>query len=367
MPSAVRDQLERLAGDIERIVVAAESQVRAVLDDPPWRNVGAVYLTGDGDSFHACLATEMAFEVIAGVPCIPLSSQRLVGYPDGLARRTRSGPTLVVGVSSSGRTPRTIEALETARRAGALTLGLTGAPASPVTTTAHRAIVVELQDLTPGPGVRTFQASLAALFCLVAGLRSASGDDALGDEVRGDVLRASAAIHATVSAVLAGADAAVTALASATPISVIGTGPSTGTAAFGAAKLVEAVGVSAHPQDLEEWWHVDRFIRPADRPVIVISPPGRTYGRAKSLLESAAALGRRVVAVRPAEDAHLSGVDSLPVHGTVREELSPLVYHVPLTAVALLLADHLGEAPFRAGERGFRSDQSQAAGARQRS
>ena len=60
---------------------------------------------------------------------------------------------------------------------------------------------------------------------------------------------------------------------------MVGSGPSYGTALFSAAKIIEASGVFAVGQDLEEWSHVERYAYPDDMPIFVIAPPGRSHRR----------------------------------------------------------------------------------------
>jgi glucosamine--fructose-6-phosphate aminotransferase (isomerizing) len=130
---------------------------------------------------------------------------------------------------------------------------------------------------------------------------------------------------------------------------MIGSGPSHGTAMFAAAKVIEASGVFAMGQDLEEWSHVERFARPFDMPVFVIAPPGRTRQRAVEAAAQARSLGRRVIAVTDRDStalaAHAHTV--LPVLGQTREEFSGLLYHPFAAHLACRLAQRLGTHPFQ--------------------
>lgn len=135
------------------------------------------------------------------------------------------------------------------------------------------------------------------------------------------------------------------------PVMVMaGSGPSYGTALFSAAKLAEAAGVFAAGQDLEEWSHVERWAYPQDMPVFVIAPPGRSRWRAVTLAALAKDQGRRVVAVTPGDDHEITRHAGfvLPVLGEVREEFSPLVYHVFACYLASYSATQLGRRPFQA-------------------
>ena len=130
---------------------------------------------------------------------------------------------------------------------------------------------------------------------------------------------------------------------------MVGSGPSYGTALFSAAKVVEAAGILAMGQDLEEWWHVERFAYPVEMPVFVIAPPGRSHWRAGDLAATARALGRRVIAVTHQNDTEVTRHAHvvLAVHGAVREEFSPLLYHLFASYVASYVAARLGRSLFQ--------------------
>lgn len=128
-----------------------------------------------------------------------------------------------------------------------------------------------------------------------------------------------------------------------------GSGPSYGTALYSAAKMIEAAGLFAMGQDLEEWWHVERFAYPVDMPVFVIAPPGCSHWRAGDLAATAHGLGRRVIAVTHKDDTQVSrhAQAVLPVQGEVREEFSPLLYHLFASYVASYVAERLGRSLFQ--------------------
>src|SRR5262249_37567097 len=74
-----------------------------------------------------------------------------------------------------------------------------------------------------------------------------------------------------------------------------------------------------------------------------------SHWRAGDLAATAHALGRRVIAVTHKDDTevtrHAHAV--LPVQGEVREEFSPLLYHLFADYVASYLAARLGRAVFQ--------------------
>jgi glucosamine--fructose-6-phosphate aminotransferase (isomerizing) len=79
----------------------------------------------------------------------------------------------------------------------------------------------------------------------------------------------------------------------------------------------------------------------------VIAPPGRSHWRAAELAALARRQGRLVVAVTDAADTAVAACASahLPVHGQVREEFSPLLYHVFAGYLGSYLAARLRRPP----------------------
>ena len=104
-------------------------------------------------------------------------------------------------------------------------------------------------------------------------------------------------------------------------------------------------------QNLEEWSHVERWAYPEDIPVFVIAPPGRSHWRAVTLAamaQGSGTPGRR--GDHPSDNDEITRHAGfvLPVLGEVREEFSPLVYHVFACYLASYSATQLGRWPFQA-------------------
>jgi len=350
-PEVMIRQIEGLAGDLRTLTRPFDQQIRTVLTPSEWRAVNKVYLTGDGDSYHASCAAEMAFEVIADVICEPMSAQRFLDYGAEWMRNTAPYQSLVVATSASGGTQRVVQAIKRAKEHGALTIALAGTPNSAVTQVADRTIVVELPQKERSPGIRTYQASLMGMLLVAIRLGEMRGkyhqDEA--NVLRHELTALADIVDVTTNAIKERCREVADTIADTPAMVMVGSGPSYGTALFSAAKVVEAAGIFAVGQDLEEWWHVERFAYPVDMPVFVIAPPGRSHWRAGDLAATARALGRRVIAVTHKDDTEVTrhAHSVLPVYGEVREEFSPLLYHLFADYVASYVAERLGRALFQ--------------------
>ncbi|MGH3326643.1 MAG: SIS domain-containing protein [Streptomycetales bacterium] len=350
-PEVMVRQVEALTSDLRDLTPRYAQRIDNLLTVAEWAAVDRVYLTGDGDSYHASCAAEMAFEAIGGVDCEPSSALRFAHYTTPWMRPTPARRTLVIATSASGATQRVVHAIERAKQRGALTLALTGTPATPVTKAAHRALIVDLPETEPSPGIRTYQASLLGLLLIAIHLSETRRENPhpAAQALRQELAELADPLEATTRAVKNPCRELAATIADAPVILMLGSGPSYGTALYSAAKIIEASGVFAAGQDLEEWSHVERFAYPDNTPVFVIAPPGRSHQRAADLAAQAHQLGRHVIAITHHHDTQITPHTHtlLPVPGHTREEFSPLLYHPFTSYLGSYLARQLGRQPFQ--------------------
>ncbi len=357
-PSVMVRQVQDLPNVLREHTPAIDMRVRTILTPLEFLSVRRVFVVGDGDSYHAAMASELAFENIARIPCEPMSAQRFLDYGAEWMPVPNPNSTLVVGISASGKTQRVIQSMERARQFRALTIGLTGTEGSPLTKAADRPLSVQLPDLGPSPGIRTYSGSLMGLALLAIRLGEIKDryHQTEANNLRQELADLATILEATIQATDAPARQAAAAFKDAPTMIWVGSGPSYGTAIFSAAKTVEAAAVFAVGQDLEEWWHVERFALPSNMPTFIVAPPGRSYWRAVELVKTAKQMGRRLAAVVQENDQEIAPlVDFVfPVVGQVREEFSPLVYHVAGDLFASYLTEQLGRKLFQTDNPAFR-------------
>ena len=324
-----------------------------------------VYIAGCGDSHMAAVGAELAFHTLAGLPTRAATALHLARYTVPFLPKAQGGSTLVIGVSVSGEVARTVEAIRLARRAGALTIALTGAPQSRLALSSEHVLQTTIPPLPSPvhpPGVRSYMASLLMLYLAAVRIGQARGTLSPADAAaaRDELQGMPEAIAATLRANDEAIAQVVTAWQDAREFVFLGAGPNYGTALFGAAKLLEASGDAALGQDTEEWAHLQYFAREPHTPTFIIDARGRSYSRACEVAAAARAIGRRVVAVVPhGETAIAAQAEAVfPVHGGVgtaprvlgeaREAFSPLLYGLAGMLVANYRAQVLQETYFRA-------------------
>ena len=106
-------QIHSLPGMLRDIVEPFDEAVRSALDPDTCRSLRRLFVVGCGDSHHAALNTELAFEALAGIPAEPMTALQFARYAVGYL--PSEGGNVVVGTSVSGEVTRTVEALTLAR------------------------------------------------------------------------------------------------------------------------------------------------------------------------------------------------------------------------------------------------------------
>lgn len=351
-PELITEQLRTLGSIHREDFRSIDESVRKGFNALELESAHRVYGLGDGDSFHAALSAEMAFNEFARIPYLPLSAMRFLEYGADYMPLIFPRDTVVVGISASGSSTRVVQSLERARKVSdqVLTAALVGKLDSPLARSADHVLSAQIPELGRSPGIRTYTASLMGMISLAIRIgeikRHFHMDEA--NNLRWEIIAMADAVEATYQAAIEPAELAARICLQAPFISYAGSGPSFGSASFSSAKVVEACGIFAVAQDLEEWAHVERFAYPLDFPVVLVAPPGKGYWRALELAKGIKILGHPLLAVIDEKDTAIRELADVvfPVQGQVREAFSPFLYYIPGTALAYALTKALGRSMF---------------------
>jgi len=343
----IRSLPELLKTEARRI----DERMRLLLRTPEIYGLRQIILLGSGDSYFAAQAVAPAIRAWTGLPVSAMLAMEASRYMDAgvppLSGRNRG--LLVVSISSSGEAGRVVEATRRLRKLGALTLAVTARPESRVGQSAERVLDIAIPDSTPAPGVRSYVAALLAGYSI--GLRLAevlmtmTMDEA--NALRAEIASLDAKLATADEASVGPAAAAATAWQSYRAADVLGSGPGLASAGFAAAKLVEATGVHAMPQDAEEFHHLNYFVAaPQQTPVLAFAPrQARADGRTRELIATLDGLGRPALVITDAGD--LPNYEMQVILPAVREWFVPLMQAVPAAHLAAAWAERLGSPHYR--------------------
>jgi glucosamine--fructose-6-phosphate aminotransferase (isomerizing) len=282
----LREQPDAIRASVRAAADGWQSIARAAAD------VDRVVIVGSGDGFFVTPAVVPAFEVLAGLPAEGIEAYDLVvDRLDAIAART-----LVIALSASGKSVRTLQAVELAARRGALTVGVTNNPAGPLAAAARMVLPTSGGTAYSFP-TRTTTTAAAVLIGLAATLGEARGTCApdVGRSVRNELEHA---LPAAIESVLRSptADHLADAAAELMPcrhLICVGSGASRAAALIAAAKLHETVRRHALAVNAEEYLHLIGFAASATDGVLVLAPSGAAE-RERQVAEYASRQGARV-------------------------------------------------------------------------
>jgi glucosamine--fructose-6-phosphate aminotransferase (isomerizing) len=297
-----------------------------------------VFLVGAGDSFAVMIAARRLFEFMLEVPCEPVQSLEFAYYSQHLV----SARSLVIALSSSGETTRTVEAVLVAQHAKAMTIAVTNTVGSTLDEESEQTLLIQATRV--GWPTQSSTAALALLFRLAADvgvLRAVPGADKLAQEV--------STLPTLLELVLQDNDKPIAEI-SRTEVDrsmylFSAAGPTWAAAIVGAAKVKETTPDHAVEIQVEEYHHYNSQKR--NEPLFVFAPSGPSVPRAVDTGRDARRYGGQLYAFTTvgehAFDDYANRVFELP---HVSELLSPMLYMIP----AQLVGYHLGMAKFMRAE-----------------
>lgn len=324
-PASILETLRLEEDEIRRIV-----KVLAASD--PQR----VFLVGCGDSLAAMVGMRGLLEEFLGVPCEPMQALDFAYY-----HSRQCGPgSLVIVLSSSGETTRTLEAVLSAAARGATTLALTNSPGSSLMREAQYSLLVHATRRGWPTQASTAAMAMLGQIAVEFGRHRGRDRDSKGYETEIQQLpqQIKEVIETNEPEM-----AAIARLEAARSIYLYtGGGPAYACAMFGAAKMKECSPAHAIAIPLEEYHHYNSQ-KGAD-PILVFAPEGPSVPRALDTARAGKRTGGRVYAIVTEGDSRFDeDANSILRLPAVPELLAPIVYAVP----GQLFAYHVAMEKFR--------------------
>lgn len=231
---------------------------------------GRVLAGGCGDSYFAAYALSALFAEY-GIPYVPVTAQELTSY-------TKLAPTdLVILISVSGGTARTVEAAHVATEAGASTLAITCNPKSALAQACEHVLVLPYEPISrKTPHTLDYTVTLLALALTAERIveQQIKALDKIPEQMRyaiSDMAKEAQEITKDVT--------------ERTKFFFLGAGHHRGTAMYGAAKFHEAGGLIALHEETENFVHGMNFMLEPGDVVTLITPSDAALYRARELVE----------------------------------------------------------------------------------
>lgn len=350
LPDLVRDAFPRIFNNVS-----------ACFNRNDAKSITRILITGCGDSYFAGVGTKMAIMQWSGLQIEAVPSLQAGRFDLPLEKTHTPESLLVLGVSRSGMVSRTVEAVRIANQVGARTTAITGTPDSKLGQEAEGIVDCSVPDYSGGPNLRSYHASLLALYAIGLHFGEIRGFLTLSEigQIHDDILAAADVMAETIADNKSRVEVLAEKLCHEEVFHYISHGPNSASAMFSAAKVVECVGRYATAQDTEEWAHLEYFnaVKP-DMPTFVISPGDCAHDLAAEFTRQMKRIGRTSIAVTPENDNEVAPLASfhLPVVGSVREELSPLVYALAGEMFGASLLEVIDAIPFRRDNPDYATD-----------
>ncbi|MEM8569809.1 MAG: SIS domain-containing protein [Pseudomonadota bacterium] len=308
--AAIRDTLE-----------ANAAPLAAIASDLAARSIRRVAMVGCGDSWISGYGVRYTMERMLGAVCEPYEAFDFAAYGLG----TVDHETVVIGLSSSGKTEPVIDSLKGAAARGAYTIGLSNSLGSPLVEEFPGAL--HIRATRGGWPTQSSTAAMALKLALTVSVAEAKGGnvEVLRQALQGLADQVDAVAHAFYEPAKALAER----LARTDLIMLAGAGPYFAPAAFGAAKLKELAPIHAYAFPLEEYHHYRT--QKAGDPLFLIAPDEQSHSRAlETAIMSRGCKGFCVAVVPEGETAISELADVSWQLPPVPEEVAPIVYSVPL-------------------------------------
>jgi glucosamine--fructose-6-phosphate aminotransferase (isomerizing) len=319
MYEEIREQPDVLA----EILQEGWSSVHAAARNLREQGFRSVMIAARGTSDNAALYAKYLFEVRLGVPTALASPSTFTLYGGTMDLED----VLVIGISQSGESKDVLEVVRKAREVGAATLAVTNEETSSLARTAGFHLWLRAGLERSVAATKTYTAELLTLYLLVAALGGAGEPEAAARRLPEQARR-----------ILETDWKGVARYRYADYMTTVSRGYNFATAKEAALKLMETTYVVAQAFSAADLEHGPIAMIGRDFPVVAIAPPGKTQRGMSSLVETLGDRGAELVVIgadRTMLDkasATFSVPDSLP------EELSPVLYAIPIQLLAENLA-----------------------------
>ena len=310
------------------------------LSDRELREIGRVVFVGMGTTLHACMVGARLTELLARVPATAENASEF-RYRDPVVDEH----TLVVGVTQSGETADTLEAMHRGAEAGGRVLAITNTAGSQASRQAEGTILLHSGPEISVASSKTFVNSMVAMYLLAVRCGAARG--ALGAADVAEHVETLSRLPGLLGEALdLNADAfpsLATAYAKARRFLFLGRGLLEPIAREGALKLKELSYIHAEGIPAAEMKHGPIALIDGDTPVVALMLRDALYDKMASNVSEVRARSGKVIGIVTAGDADAAGlVDDVIYAPICPPTLAPMVAAASVQLFAYHMAVLLG-------------------------
>ena len=293
-----------------------------------------IVIVARGTSDNAALCARYLFEIAVGIPTSLAAPSIATLYN----RLTMPGGALIIGISQSGESTDINSYVESAKRCGAFTVGITNNSESALATIADEVVPIGAGAETSVAATKTYTAELIAIYCVAR---------ALGAPIRTDDLKALPELVNTQLACETSIRELAECYRDMSHAVVVGRGLNYANGLEFALKLMETSYVVASGFSAADFAHGPIAMVDQDFPSFVFTLPGPTAEQTGKLVKRLAEGGADTICIGP-EDvlADLPCVHSIVLRGRFPTASDlPVDTFTPIPAIipGQLFAAHLAE------------------------
>jgi glucosamine--fructose-6-phosphate aminotransferase (isomerizing) len=296
------------------------------------RDIKLIVLVARGSSDNAALFGRYLLEMSTGIP-VSLAAPSIYTVYDG---KLKLKDSLVVGVSQSGEGEDINFVLQSARDAGAFTVGITNEPASTMGKLVDELLITQAGRERSVAATKTYTGQMMLFYMLAAAL-SESGRAPAYERIPAFVAQAlelRSEIKVLVERYVFMENCVV-----------VGRGLSYANAYEMALKLMETCYVVAERFSYADLLHGPLAMVERHFPIILFAPEGKMLSGVKDLLGRLRELKADTLSITSDADVAKASSRSLKMPAGIDETLAPIPYIVPAQLFAALLAEAKGLNP----------------------
>ncbi|WP_409199913.1 glutamine--fructose-6-phosphate transaminase (isomerizing) [Methanobrevibacter sp. DSM 116169] len=318
--------------DVVRNTLNEMDNIKKIVNDVK-DNINRIYFVSCGTSYHASLIGKYLIESLSNIP-----TQSILASEFKYCVNTLDENTLVIGISQSGETRDTINAIKLAK-SFSKTISIVNAPESLLSRNSDYIIYTQAEPEIAVAATKTYLSQLTCIYILAAYI---SKNNKLLSEISEvpnyieEVLKNTLKIK-EMSTKYKYAD----------NLFFIGRGYAYPIALEGALKLKEITYIHAEGYAAGELKHGPLALIDHKFPVIAIVPPGEEHEKTMININEIKSRGGDIISLGSTEDNDLEieSTDYYGINPNVSEILSPLVYIIPLQILSYFIAIERGEDP----------------------